>query len=1105
MRILRGSMTTVLLNLLLLSVLLFPSLGLSAAPPDPLLPSSQSLRVRTPQYVLGPDGINVPGYALNDVPGAPRLPVYSTLVELPLQGEWELSYRSTNDRILDQRVAVPAAPVPDPSFVISDVWTDLQDVPTTVPTVDRPDPSIYGVDALYPVSPVQTGTVVRQGAKRLLPVHVYPFQFNPITQEVLYHPDVQVTLSLAARPERSPAATTAPVDPSWCQPYNPLGDATGAVRVHTLNRGMHRLTYSDLQNAGVPVGPGLSDPATFAMSYMGEPIHIQMVGAQDGSFDPGDHVVFYAEPYGGSLGYTPRYQKHNVYWFTYGGTPSPAMDQRAAPQAGQPVQNIITQTLRSESDLFYAVGSETRRKDEDHWLDVRLSVDEVAGVLVDSKSYPMALDDYLTSGNVVVRARLHRQNQQASFNPDNSAAVYLNDHYLGTYQWNGETDVEVWVEEVRPASWLDGAPNEIVVEVALDQLPGIEWYRIRPDWVELSYPALADAEDDRIYIEDVESAPSEIQVSGFSTGNVRVYDVRDPWHPVELTTKQAVPDGPTYTVSFWDTDSTDPSYYLSSQASLRPPLLVQADVASNLAAPSNHYDYIAIVPSELEHGSLATDIAAEIQPLLDHRELEGLRTLRVSVQDVYDEFSYGLHDPEAIRCFLKYAHENWNQGEETPPEYALLVGDGHYDFTGITNTTNPNLIDPYLLRVDPYRGEVPVDNRFVSFDSPEDALPNMAIGRLPINSVADVTKVVQKILSYEDPALALPGDWQKRAVFAAGLCNDDAGDFHAYSDDIRNDYLPAEYDTPTVYVGNPAICPGAGYPDDSSGAARVAVQEHFNAGAVYLQYFGHGAENRWGSAFQLTRSSIDELLPNTTWPFVGEYGCLTGYYVWLSYDGGLDAHNNQALAEDFISRHGDRGAVADWAASGLHVASALNILNQGLAQAIFQDRIDRAGKAVNEAKLYYYANPIFGSYPDVIDSTVYFGDPALKLRLPQIPRPPQVAATRIGNAIELAWGHITWDVEDKPITVTHYEIWRDTIPYFLPGEGSSQQIATIVPPGGATEGTPLSVIDDGGGSGVIGDVNTNYYYLVKAVSDMGFGSDNSSRAGEFDFGVAPGS
>ena len=160
---------------------------------------------------------------------------------------------------------------------------------------------------------------------------------------------------------------------------------------------------------------------------------------------------------------------------------------------------------------------------------------------------------------------------------------------------------------------------------------------------------------------------------------------------------------------------------------------------------------------------------------------------KVDVQDVYDEFSYGRVDPEAIRSFLAYAYTSWN-GTGERPRYVLLVGDGHYDFTGVSGTTLPNLIPPYLINIDPWLGETAADNRYVSVDGPADYMPDMAIGRIPATSPSDVTAVVNKIIAYETTAPA--GAWQSRVVFVADNNLDPAGDFHAFSDEVRLNWLP---------------------------------------------------------------------------------------------------------------------------------------------------------------------------------------------------------------------------------------------------------------------------------------------------------------------------
>ena len=334
-------------------------------------------------------------------------------------------------------------------------------------------------------------------------------------------------------------------------------------------------------------------------------------------------------------------------------------------------------------------------------------------------------------------------------------------------------------------------------------------------------------------------------VGGFSAPDVVVYDIRDPLHPVIIATPPAEPDGGAYAQHFWDQDRPGPAYFLSTDAALSAPLAIERPVQDGapprLAVPENHADYIAIVHRDLWDA---------IDPLLDHRRsADGFAVAKVDVQQIYDEFSYGRRDPEAIRSFLAYAYSSWvgptGAGATPPqaPQYVVLVGDGHYDFTGASGTTLPNLIPPYLIDVDPWLGETAADNRFVSLDGPDDVLPEMAVGRIPAQTPDEVTAVVNKILAYETTAPA--GDWQRRVYYVADNCTDGAGNFHQLSDQARLGLPPDAYDARTIYYGSAASCPESDY--NSAGGMQSAVRDAFDGGALMLQWFGHAARSRWGT------------------------------------------------------------------------------------------------------------------------------------------------------------------------------------------------------------------------------------------------------------------
>jgi hypothetical protein len=526
---------------------------------------------------------------------------------------------------------------------------------------------------------------------------------------------------------------------------------------------------------------------------------------------------------------------------------------------------------------------------------------------------------------------------------------------------------------------------------------------------------------------------------------------------------------PAYTLHFWDAEPTDPPYYLAADDGLLAPLAIEPETPTAWGTAGNRADYIAIV-----HRSLWD----AIQPLLDHRTDEELVVAKVDVQDIYDEFSYGRRDPEAIRSFLGYAYRNW---QPPAPQYVLLVGDGHYDFTGVSGTTLLNLIPPYLVNVDAVQGETPADNRFVSVDGPDDYLPEMHVGRIPAQTPADVTAAVSKTIVYE--TISPAGDWQRRTVFVADNCMDPAGDFHAASEEIRTSLLPTGYLSQTIYYGSLTDCPAATH--DTVDGIHDAIMAAFDADAFMVQWLGHASRVRWGSVrsptsglSMLRNTDVPNLAANDAWPLTFAYSCVSGYFV--NIDGNL-----QSLGETLVNTAG-RGAVADLSPAGFHILPVLEELNRTVMQAIFQDRIGRIGPAVDAARLAFLAG---GGQSDLIDTYILFGDPALKLRLPPLPATPTFFPLIETGQLKLTWTHLPEN--------SGYQVWRSARPYFTPGDPDATLLADVPPPGSGTE---VAFTDPFGG---LGDVVHNYVYVIRGVNPLGV-SAVGRWAGDFDFTMTPG-
>ena len=134
------------------------------------------------------------------------------------------------------------------------------------------------------------------------------------------------------------------------------------------------------------------------------------------------------------------------------------------------------------------------------------------------------------------------------------------------------------------------------------------------------------------------------------------------------------------------------------------------------------------------------DFIESVRPLKALRKSEGLSVGVVDMEDVYDEFSFGEKSPQALKDFLRYARKHWSP----KPKYVLLVGDASYDPRDYLGYGNQDYVPTKLM--DTFYLETASDDWFVDFD--DDGLPELAIGRLPVQTKEEADAVISKIVGY---------------------------------------------------------------------------------------------------------------------------------------------------------------------------------------------------------------------------------------------------------------------------------------------------------------------------------------------------------------------
>ena len=191
--------------------------------------------------------------------------------------------------------------------------------------------------------------------------------------------------------------------------------------------------------------------------------------------------------------------------------------------------------------------------------------------------------------------------------------------------------------------------------------------------------------------------------------------------------------------------------------------------------------------------------------MLQHRSDQGLETLGVAIEDVYAAFGFGESTPESIRDFLTFTYHHW----DLAPRYVLLLGDATYDFMDNRGTGVQNQVPPYMIQ-DSFMWTVS-DPAYASVNG-DDLLPDLALGRLPAQSLEQAQALVGKLLAWENAGFDLSG----RAVVADNA--DHGGDFEGDSERLAQTFL-AGRDPQRIYLSQ------------LGGTTRATIYDAFDTGS----------------------------------------------------------------------------------------------------------------------------------------------------------------------------------------------------------------------------------------------------------------------------------
>jgi peptidase C25-like protein len=331
-----------------------------------------------------------------------------------------------------------------------------------------------------------------------------------------------------------------------------------------------------------------------------------------------------------------------------------------------------------------------------------------------------------------------------------------------------------------------------------------------------------------------------------------------------------------------------------------------------------------------------TDPAAVTELLVTQRQKQGWAVALIDTEDLFDEFNFGHKSPQAVKDFLSYAATSWKR----KPKYVLLAGDASYDGRNYLGLGQFDLIPTKLI--DTAFMEAASDDWLADFNN--DGLAELAVGRLPMRTASEATKLVAKLTGYE----------QSTPVEEALLVADQNESylFEQASDSLRA-WLPATLRINQLKRGQL-----------DAATAKEQLLAAINRGQKIVNYTGHGSVSLWRGNLLTNLDAAAMTNGNRLSVFV-LMTCLNGYF---------DDPVVDSLAESLMKAERG-GAVAVWASSGMCLPDEQAVMNRQIYRLLF----DPTNQALGLGEVMRRAKASIAD-ADIRRTWILLGDPTMRLK-----------------------------------------------------------------------------------------------------------------------------
>jgi hypothetical protein len=915
--------------------------------------------------------------------GKPVLPYFSQIVGIPSDGDisWEIldqtKTRKSNLMIIPAYKPVPNGETLDYEFFL--------------------DKDFYNSNQTFPAKTILKGKKSFLRDRALISFILNPFQYNAKSHSLEIITSLKVKIYIHGTKENSRFWRNSnnfidkagdkffinnTTSKKWRVARKPAesypernNDIITAIKLVVDSDGIYKITRDDLQTAvdeyleehEIEIESAFDwdsiDPRYLELYDEEGSVPIRFVGENDGSFDADDYFEFYGEQHHGETSYYDDYTNENTYQLKIidhiasrmavenGGIQNSDPTNYTVPKSFE--QTVHFEEQNNFSKLGYQFSLNQNYYREDLWFWDKIDAPNLKIFPIDLQ-YPYDSNLRKFNAKIVLFGLTYIRDNPNQVN--HSAIVRLNSSLIGSKMWAGQKEVTIENDLLLANSQLHNGINELYV--SLPGVEGIEVEQVLLDYIEINYWREYKTDNDYIKFTKPSNKPLglyQFEIDNFSENNISVYKIGSSYFENPQITSFTADGLPPFKVTFQDSIiAPDYEYIAVTENMKKTPKTIIPDLPSNLKSPDNSAQYIIITTSDFAKNE-GTLMFKEL------REAEGIPTKIVSIEDIFDEFNFGIRSIESIKDFISYAYNNWAEPQVT---HILLLGDGLNDEKDDSPDRMYNLV-PFKRIWTSDGGAIASDN-WIGCIVGDDMIPDVSISRISVWDEDQILPIAEKSQHYlENPNYN--DMWHGSVTMAAGGNPDEGTFFALQSERIREQFIPSEYKINRVY------CNVDNLPAEYAGNTTSLIQT-INNGTIFLQFMGHGGGHVWADYNLLNISDI-HTFNNENFPFVSSFAC---------YGSAFNYRQSSCIGEE-LTLLGDKGAIAHFGFTGYGYAEADENIAGYMNQALFDLKLGNIGYITDYAKARFYAdNPYSSTNYALVQCGVLLGDHMANIISPDV-------------------------------------------------------------------------------------------------------------------------